>query len=213
MLRAFLLWLQDQLGKGPSPEAQSWSQALLGSPNFWGILEGSHLLSLMLFAGTIMVVDLRLLGVTFRSTKVSVLSNKVLPLTVFGFAMMLVTGLALFYAKPIFYYHNIWFRVKLLFIVAAMINIGIFHFRVQKNEAAWDDAPSPPWGAKVSAIASLTAWVMVIVMGRFIAYNWFECGKPLPGFINAVESCKTSEAGAKPMTPVSIKPVALKEGR
>ena len=212
MLRAFLLWLQDQLGKGSSPDAQSWSQALLGSPNFWGLLEGTHLLSLMLFAGTIMVVDLRLLGVAFRATRVSTLSNKVLPLTVFGFLMMLTTGLLLFYAKPIFYYHNIWFRAKLLFILAAMINIAIFHFRVQKNEAAWDDAPSPPWGAKASAIASLTAWILVIVMGRFIAYNWFECGKPLSGFVNAVEACSTSEAGATPLKP-AIKPIALQGGR
>ena len=213
MIRAFLVWLQTQLGKGTTPDAQSWSEALLGSPNFWGLLEGTHLLSLMLFAGTIMVVDLRLLGATFKQTPVSVLSRKVLPLTVFGFAMMIVTGLLLFYAKPIFYFHNIWFRAKLIFIVAAMINILIFHFRVQKNEAQWDNSPSPPWGAKASAVASLSAWVLVIIMGRLIAYNWYECGKPLPAFINAVEACAQSEHGAVPMTPKSIKPVALKGGR
>ena len=153
MLRAFLLWLQDQLGKGSSADAQSWSQQLLGSPNFFFIVYGTNVIIIMLFVGTIMVVDLRLLGVTFKSTKVSVLSSKVLPLTVFGFAMMIVTGLMLFYAKPIFYYHNLWFRAKLLFIVAAMINIAIFHFRVQKNEAAWDASPSPPWGAEHGAVA------------------------------------------------------------
>jgi len=197
MILAFLTWLQNSLGKGPGEDAQSWSQVLLGSLNFWGILEGTHLLTLMLFAGTIMVVDLRLLGVVFRKTPVTVVSDKVLPLTVAGFILMLATGLALFFAKPIVYYHSIFFRAKLLFILAAMINIVVFHYRLQKNIAAWDANPSPPATAKASAVVSLTAWFLVIAMGRLIAYNFFDCGKPLPNWINAVEACSTSEHGAQ----------------
>ena len=204
MIRAFLVWLQTQLGKGSSPDAQSWSEALLGSLNFWGLLEGTHLITLMLFAGTIFAVDLRLLGVTFKKTKVSVLSEKILPLTVFGFVMMVITGLALFFAKPLVYYHNVWFRLKLVFIVVALINIVVFHYRVQKNISAWDDAPAPPWPARMSAVASLTAWVLVIVMGRFIAYNWFDCGKPMSAFMNSVEECATSEKGAQQITPKAV---------
>ncbi len=207
MLRAWLVWLQTQLGKGPGEGAQSWSEALLGSLNFWGLLEGTHLLSLMLFAGTIMVVDLRLLGVTFRRTPVSVIDRKVLPLTIFGFALMVVTGLALFFAKPLVYYHNIWFRLKLVLIVFALINIAVFHVRVQRNQAAWDALGRPPASARASAIVSLTAWIAVIVMGRFIAYNWFDCGKPLPAFFNAVQNCAASEHGAVPLKP---RPVALR---
>ncbi len=197
MILSFLMWLQNSLGKGKGDDAQSWSQALLGSLNFWGLLEGTHLITLMLFAGTIMMVDLRLLGVAFRRTPVSVVSDRVLPLTVGGFVLMVLTGLALFYAKPVVYYHNIWFRAKLIFILAAMINIVVFHYRVQNNIAAWDNAPSPPASAKVSAVVSLTAWVLVIAMGRLIAYNFFDCGKPLPSWINAVEACSTSEHGAQ----------------
>ncbi len=210
MLRAFLVWLQTQLGKGSAPDAQSWSEALLGSLNFWGILEGTHLISLMLFAGTIMVVDLRLLGVTFKKTAVSTLSEKVLPLTIFGFAMMLTTGLLLFFAKPVVYYHNLWFRLKLIFIAAAMINIVIFHYRVQRNASAWDHAAVPPPSARASAVVSLTAWVLVIVMGRLIAYNFVECGKPLPAFLNWAQSCAASEHGAVPLA--SGVPAAVKIG-
>src|SRR3569623_435594 len=85
MIGAFLTWLEHSLGKGPSPDAQSWSEALLGSLNFWGLLEGTHLIMLMLFAGTIAVVDLRLLGVTFRKTRVSVVTDAILTQTVVGF--------------------------------------------------------------------------------------------------------------------------------
>src|SRR3954447_12560012 len=110
-------------GSGDYPE--TWSQALEQSLNFWGLLEGSHLLFLVLFAGTIFIVDLRLLGVTFRRTPVSVVSDKVLPLTVAGFALMIATGVALFFAKPVVYYHSVWFRFKLVFLAIAMLNIVI----------------------------------------------------------------------------------------
>ncbi len=203
MLREFLVWLQTQLGKGSGDLAQSWSEALLGSLNFWGLLEGTHLLALMLFAGTIFVVDLRLLGVTFRRTPVSVVSDRVLPLTVAGFALVVVTGLALFYAKPLFYYHNIWFRLKLVLLAFALVNIAVFHVRVQRNRSDWDAAPRPPFSARASAAISLSAWILVISLGRLIAYDWFECGKPQPHLINVVESCAASEAGAVEKDAVS----------
>lgn len=196
MIRDFLVWLQTELGKGPGEYPMSWSEALLGSLNFWGLLEGTHLLALMLFAGTIFVVDLRLLGVTFKRTPVSVLSDKVLPLTIFGFVLVILTGLALFYAKPLVYFHNIWFRAKLVFIVLALINIVIFHRRVQRSIQDWDTLARPPRAARASAAVSLASWTVVIMLGRFIAYDWYECGKPIPEWANVLQECAASEHGA-----------------
>lgn len=206
MIAAFLNWLEHSLGKGAGDTAQSWSEALLGSLNFWNLLEGTHLIALMLFAGTIMVVDLRLLGVTFRKTKVSVISDAILPLTVFSFAFVVITGLGLLFAKPIFYYHTIWFRVKMVFLALALLNILVFHGKVQKTQASWDADELPPAPARFSATASLVLWTLVILCGRFIPYNWYECGKPQPDFINWVEECKTSEKGEVNMAGVRFDP-------
>lgn len=195
MIGAFLTWLEHSLGKGPSPDAQSWSEALLGSLNFWGLLEGTHLIMLMLFAGTIAVVDLRLLGVTFRKTRVSVVSDAILPLTVFSFIFVVLTGLALLFAKPLFYYHNIWFRAKMIFLAIALVNILLFHGQTQKTQDSWDADEKPPRAARLAAAGSLIAWLLVISCGRFIPYDWFECGKPQTAFINWVQECKTSEKG------------------
>src|SRR5436190_6300419 len=132
------------LGKGSGEYDPSWSDLLASSLNFWGLLEGTHVLSLMLFAGTIFVVDLRLLGVLFKKTPVSVVSDRILPLTVFGMLLMVATGVALVYAKPLLYYHNIWFRLKVVFLIVAFINIVVFHYRVQRNIAEWDSQVTPP---------------------------------------------------------------------
>jgi hypothetical protein len=196
LIRHFLVWLQTEFMKGSGNYPETWSEKLLGSLNFWGLMEGTHLLFLMLFAGTIFIVDARLLGVTFKRTPVSVVSDRILPLTVFGFAAMILTGLVVFYAKPLVYYHNVWFRLKMVFLVLALLNILVFHGRVQKNQAAWDALPVPPGSARLSAILSITSWILIITMGRFIAYDWFDCGKPAPHFMNVVQECAASEKGA-----------------
>ena len=66
MIRDFLVWLATHVGKGPGEYDPSWSEGLASTLNVWGLLEGSHVLTLMLFAGTIFLVDLRLLGVAFK---------------------------------------------------------------------------------------------------------------------------------------------------
>lgn len=196
MIRAFLVWLQTSLGKGTGPDAQSWSEYLLGTLNFWSLLEGTHLLTLILFAGTILVVDLRMLGLAFRQTPISRLNRALLPLTVFAFLLLAATGSALFFAKPLFYYHKIWFRLKVVFLAFALLNILIFHWRARRHGEAWDKAPRPPVFLRVTAALSLASWLAVITMGRFIAYNWYDCGKPQSAWMNQVEECAISETGA-----------------
>ena len=196
MLRSFLVWLQTSLGKGPGEFDPSWSEALLGSLNFWGLLEGTHLISLMLFAGVMLVIDLRLMGVALKTIPNSMITRRLLPLVLGGFAMMVITGTALFFAKPLVYYHNIWFRLKLAFLVLAGLNILWFHLVLHRTQDQWDAQERPPTAVRLSGLASLTVWLLVIIMGRFIAYNWYECGKPQSAFINQVQACATSKQGA-----------------
>lgn len=196
MLRSFLVWLQTSLGKGPEEFDPSWSEALLGSLNFWGLLEGTHLISLMLFAGVMLVIDLRLMGVALKTIPNSIITRRLLPLVLGGFAIMVITGTALFFAKPLVYYHNIWFRLKLCFLVLAGLNILWFHLVLHRDQGQWDALERPPTAVRLSGLASITVWLLVIIMGRFIAYNWYECGKPQTAFINQAQSCATSEQGA-----------------
>jgi hypothetical protein len=152
------------------------------------LLEGAHVLTLMLFAGSILFVDLRLLGAMFRTTPVSKITDTLLPYTIGGFIVMLLTGAALFFANPIDYYHNVIFRLKFIFLIAAAINIFYFHYRVQADRAAWNDQPRPPTRVRRAAAFSLTLWICVIVAGRFAAYDWFSCDSA-QGFVAAAAQC------------------------
>lgn len=198
MLRDWLIWLKTQFGRGEGDMAVSWSDALEGSLNFWSLLEGTHLLTLMLFFGTIALVDLRMLGVLFRDVPLSRLSAKLLPLAVAGFIIVMVSGAALFFAKPVDYYHNVFFRLKLVLIVLALANLVVFHRWIQRGQAAWDAAPRPPSTVRMAGASSLVLWILVIACGRYIPANpnWFACGKPNPAVVNWLQDCAASDAGA-----------------
>jgi hypothetical protein len=146
-----------------------------------------------------MVVDLRLLGVIFRKTKVSTISDAILPLTVYSFVFVVISGVGLLFAKPIFYYHTIWFLFKMAFLALALLNIVVFHGRVQATQDSWDADEVPPTPARASAAASLILWTLVIICGRFIPYDALQCGKPQPDFVNWIQQCKTSEKGEENM--------------
>lgn len=197
MLNTFFDWLQYGWGTAQTADGASYSLMLQSSLNFWGILEATHLLTLMLFFGSIVVVDLRLLGVSFAEFPVSTIERRLLPLTVTAMIIVMLSGALLFLAKPEAYWHSLMFRTKLVLLAVAIANVAVFHKLVEKNKDAWDTAATTPGKAKLAAIVSLASWVAVMSCGRFIGYDWFNCDKPQPAWINAAQDCAASRMGAE----------------
>lgn len=169
---------------------QPWSIALRESLFVWPLLESAHVLTLMLFVGTAAMLDLRLLGLTFRTVPASEFTGRLLPWTRASFVVMAITGLLLFYATPLRYYQNIFFRVKVVLLVAAGLNIWWFHSRVHQRVQTWDLTMPPPRAARLAAVLSLSAWMGVVVTGRMVAYNWFDCDlQPQSSFVNWAAGC------------------------
>ncbi len=192
MFHDLLQWLQDVPGATDGDPSSSWSQQFAGSLHLWALTEGTHVMALLLFAGTILVVDLRMLGVAFRDVPYSTLNNRVLPYTVGGFILLFVTGTLLFLSNPVHYYHSLLFRLKIVFLIVAAVNIVWFHLRTQKTLAEWDERPSPPLMVKLAAVVSLLSWVLVIAFGRVTALSFFECDHMKPGSIGyAFAECKS----------------------
>ena len=103
---------------------------------------------------------------------------------------MIITGVLLFYAIPVRYSQNIFFRVKVIMLILAGLNVWWFHSRVEKTVDRWDLDPVTPKAARVAAIVSLVLWAGIVVTGRMIAYNWFDCDiQPQSDFINWASGC------------------------
>jgi hypothetical protein len=148
----------------------AFATALRESDNAFPIVETVHVLGITLLAGTVAVVDLRLLGLIFKRDKASTIAGQVLPLTWAGFIVMLVSGLLLLAAEAEKDYGNTAFRVKMLLLALAGVNPLVFHSTIYKSVGAWDDLPRTPWRARAAAVVSLTLWSGIIVAGRAIAY-------------------------------------------
>lgn len=148
-------------------------------------------MTLMLFVGTIVMVDARLLGWAFTRVPVSQFDRHILPWTIAGFVLMVITGVVLFYAKPMVYYDNLFFRLKLVILVAGMINILVFHRVIQKNQQEWDAMPRLPGAARASGAISISVWAAVVICGRLIAYDWYDCPKLDPdGLLAGFAGCE-----------------------
>ena len=111
-------------------EKTPWSIALHESLWVYPIVESVHVLTLCLFLGTAVMLDLRLLGVTMRRIPVSEVMGQLLPWTTAGFALMVLSGGLLFYAIPVRTYLNVFFRIKIVMLILAGLNAWVFHFIV-----------------------------------------------------------------------------------
>jgi hypothetical protein len=109
---------------------------------------------------------------------------------------MVITGTLLFYAIPVRSYQSIWFRGKVVALILAGLNAFVFHAGIDRRVAEWDLAPVPPPAARRAGATSLVLWAVIVVAGRMIAYNWFDCDKqPQSHFVNVVAGCVVPPAG------------------
>jgi hypothetical protein len=163
-LLGFCQWLES------TPASIALHESIWGYP----IIESVHVLTLCLFLGFTIMFDLRLLGATLVGTPVSEVTRRLMPWITAGFVVMVITGALLFFAIPVKTYLNIFFRIKVAFLVLAGVNIAVFQWTVSRSMQQWDLDPVPPFRARLASGVSLVLWAGIVVAGRMIAYNWFD---------------------------------------
>lgn len=134
-------------------------------------VETAHVVSIVTVIGVIAIVDLRLLGLASNSYSISRLTKALLPVTWIAFASAVVTGLLLFSSQPATYYANFAFRMKVALLLAAGLNMALFHIFTMRGIALWDrDAPVPP-AARAAGLLSLITWVLIVGFARWIGFT------------------------------------------
>lgn len=137
------------------------------------ILVGVHILGLTLSAGTLLWVDLRLLGVSLTQTRVSDVYRGLAPWILGGFLVMFLSGATLFAGFATSAYANLYFRIKVVALGLAGLNALAFHVLTQRRSATWDAAPQPPVTVRLAGLTSIVLWALVILAGRMISYTMF----------------------------------------
>lgn len=151
-------------------EASGLGQAMRQSLWLYPIVEIVHILGLALLFGSIVVLDLRLLGLS-RGISVRKLATHVLPWTAASFALIVPSGLAMFVAHASDFIGNPVFLLKMGLIFAAGINAAVLHAGPLRSAAGWDVDADPPAVARLAGGISLLLWAAVIACGRLLAYT------------------------------------------
>jgi hypothetical protein len=155
-----------------SLEAFGFATAIREGEVLFPWLESVHVLAIVLVVGSIAIVDLRLIGWTSRDRAVSQVTAEVLPITWVAFVAALITGALMFCAKAMIYGHNIYFLLKMGFLLLAGCNMLYFQKFTDRDVEIWG-APDGaiPKAARVAGAMSLLLWVCIVVFGRWIGFT------------------------------------------
>jgi hypothetical protein len=149
----------------------------------WPMAQIAHFLGLSILIGTIFMFDLRMLGMAKR-IPIGAL-HKLVPWGVGGYLVNVVTGFMFVTASPDQYVYNSAFQLKMLFMLAAGLNILVFYSVAYRKTRLIGPGDSAPFLARLAAVASLFLWTAIIVEGRMIAFHRpTVCGPHNPaGFV------------------------------
>jgi hypothetical protein len=153
MLLSLAIWLQNT----------GLFRSLRESDHGYEILLALHVSAIALFASTVVMTDLRLLGWALRGhTMESVVNQMRVPKRI-GFLCIATFGFLMFGMKAEEYYYNVFFRTKVALFMLVAVHALIFRPRVYNRAAVLS-------GVKVAAGCSLVLWLAVVCAGRGIGY-------------------------------------------
>jgi hypothetical protein len=135
------------------------------------LIESTHVIGLALVFGTIGIIDLRLLGLASSERPFQRMWSDILKWTWAAFALTALTGALMFITNAGVYYHNFFFRTKMVLLALTGLNMLAFDLTARRTVERWDRAPSAPRAGKAVAAVSLVLWIGIIFMGRIIGFT------------------------------------------
>ncbi len=123
------------------------------------LIESIHVVAICLVVGSILAVDLRLLGLASVHRSVSRVTAGILPLTWVAFAVAVASWALLFISNATKYLENGYFVAKLCLIGLAGLNMVVFHLVSAKDMAQWDNKSRLTLRARLTRGLSVRLWI------------------------------------------------------
>jgi len=152
-------------------EASALANSIRDSLLWFPLIESVHVIALALVFGTITIVDLRLLGLASTRRPYGRIEHDLIRWTWGGFVVAAITGVLMFTTNAQVYADNRYFRIKLVLLALAGLNMVVFTVTSRRTVAQWQDNPSGPPAGRIAATLSICLWVSIIVMGRLIGFT------------------------------------------
>src|SRR5688500_5299238 len=158
---------------GPAWQVRLESTGLAVAMRQWmwlyPVVEILHILGFIVLVGAAFMFDLRLLGLS-RDLPVVGMARHLLRWARVSLLLVVPTGVMMFTAHATEFAANPAFRLKLLFITAALVNAAVFHRWPFRAVSSWDTQVPGPVAARAAGVLSLGLWTGVVACGRLLAY-------------------------------------------
>lgn len=141
-------------------------QFVVGSNWLFPVIEAVHLLALSVLGGTVLMVDLRLMGFGLKSRSASELWRAARPWMIGALAMMIATGVPLFLSEPIKCYYNDSFWVKMTTLPIAIA----FAFTI-RSRVIQESVRNTARRQMLVGALSIALWFTVAAAGRWIGFS------------------------------------------
>ena len=152
-------------------EATPFATAIRENGSLFPWIETVHVIAITLVMGTIAIVVFRLLDLPSHTKGVRRLTSDVLPFTWGALALALLTGFLLFSSAATKYWGDLPFRLKMIALVLAGLNMAFFHLITWRSVHVWDEMVKTPALAKAAGMTSLALWIGIVILGRWIGFT------------------------------------------
>jgi uncharacterized membrane protein len=129
-----------------------------------------HILAVAIVMSSVIMVDMRLMGLAGHSQSISAMTRRFLPWVWCSLVVLLLTGSVLITAEPRRDLLNPIFQAKMILLLVVIVVTAVFQLIVQRNMEYWDLSPKARAGAWATALLSLLVWSAIVGCGRWIAY-------------------------------------------
>ena len=154
-----------------SIEASGMGEWMRMSLKAMPVVESIHVFTAAVVFGTILIVDLRLLGFPSTRRAFTRISDELTRFTWGAFLISVVTGVLMFAANASTYYGNTAFRIKMLALLLAGVNMAVFELVTKRGVASWDKDVATAPAARFAGAASIVIWAVVIFVARWIGFT------------------------------------------
>lgn len=150
---------------------EAWPVAMAIGESWWfPLLESIHVLAATFLVGSILMVDLRLLGLASRKHPVARIVREVVPWTYAASVFSVVTGAGLFITRASSYADNRAFQIKMVLLLFAGLNMAVFHLMTARGVERADEVGITTPASRFAGACSLVLWVAILLAGRWIGH-------------------------------------------
>ena len=151
-------------------EDSRFGMAIAESRYAFPIIEGVHLIGLVVSVGLIFLTDLRLMGIILRRVPIADVLRFLRPYVLWGFAAVFISGALLFWSAAARVLASPAFSAKMLLVGLGGVNALYFELVTARTRAVRENFARQPRSVRYAGLASLSIWTLVIIFGRLIPY-------------------------------------------